>query len=558
VGQDELARRFAPGVPITDQANRAARTVTLALMTCPTDTYSVPENPYVLSTRDGRSFEFARGNYAINGGSQTNATWPGRLTFPIPDGNMLLLRSPANDFQWWGNGVAGFNRCFSFKDFTNGLSTTAMIDEIRAGLVPEDSRGVWALGQIGSSVTWAHGVNGDDFGPNNQWMDSDDILGGRAIAAKYGMQPFVDARLPFCAHCSYSNQATARSQHEAGVNVLMADGSNRFIADSISPSLWHVMHSRETPPKVLEGVLDSDSVESKPASASDASNSTPTTANEREPTPNVPKPAGAPVLVNSLGMQFVRIPPGQFTMGLSDKGNRWPFPDWDVKPHPVHITRPFYVGVHEVTQRQFQTVMGTNPSWHSKTGGGAALVRGLETARLPVENVSWHEAVAFCTRLSDLQAERGEGRVYRLPTEAEWEYVCRSGSTEPHPFVWDWIGADNFDELAGKNKHPTKEPLVPKPVGSYSPNAFGVCDMRGNVFEWTGDWFDRTYYAHSPLNDPQGPSSGFVKVVRGWDWIFIGPQCKDFQFMTPPWKRNQYIGFRVVCETVTPRTNSDK
>jgi formylglycine-generating enzyme required for sulfatase activity len=549
VGQDELARRFAPGVPITDQANRAARTVTLPLMTCPTDTYSVTGNPYVLSTRDGRSFEFARGNYAINGGSQTNATWPGRLTFPIPDGNMLLFRFPANDFQWWGNGVAGFNHCFSFRDFSNGLSTTVLLDEIRAGIVPEDSRGAWALGQIGSSVTWAHGVDGDDYGPNNQWMDSDDILKGQAIAAKYGMQRFFKARLPFCAHCSYSNQATARSQHEAGANVLMADASNRFIADAISPSLWHVMHSRETPRDVLEGVLESDLVASRPASASDARHPSPTTADEPEFTPNASKAAGASVMVNSLGMRFARIPPGQFTMGLPDKGNRWPFPDWDVKPHAVHITRLFHIGVHEVTQQQFQAVMGINPSWHSKTGGGAPLVRLLDTTRLPVENVTWHEAATFCTRLSSLPAEKGAGRVYRLPTEAEWEYVCRSGSSKPHRFVAKWTGNDNFDELAGKDKHPTKDPLVPHPVGPYPPNAFGVCDMRGNVFEWTADWFDRTYYAHSPSNDPQGPSSGFLKVVRGWDWIFIGPQCKDFQFMTPPWMRNQYIGFRVVCDS---------
>lgn len=548
-GQDALARRFAPGVPVTDQANQAARTARLPLMTCPTDTYSVLGNPYVLATRDGSSFEFARGNYAINGGSQTNATWPGRLTFPIPDGNMLLFRSPANDFEWWGNGVAGFNHCFSFRDFSNGLSTTVMLDEIRAGIVPEDSRGAWALGQIGSSVTWAHGVNGDDCGPNNQWMDSDDILRGKAIAAKYPMQLFSDARLPFCAHCSYSNQATARSQHEAGVNVLMADGSNRFIADAISPSLWHVMHSRETPRDVLEGVLESDAVESRPASASESGHQPRTTADQPDPTPNTARSRGSTLVANSVGMRVTRIPPGQFTMGLPDEGNQWPYPEWDVKPHVVHITRAFYMSVNEVTQQQFQAVMRTNPSWHSKTGGGAPLMHSLDTARLPVENVTWDEAAAFCTGLSNLPAEMGAGRVYRLPTEAEWEYVCRSGSSKPQRFVAKWTGNDNFDELAGKDKHPTKEPLVPQPVGSYPPNAFGVCDMRGNVFEWTGDWFDRTYYAHSPLNDPQGPSSGFVKVVRGWDWTFIGPQCKDYQFMTPPWMRNRYIGFRVVCES---------
>jgi prepilin-type processing-associated H-X9-DG protein len=559
-GFDDLARRFDPDLPITAETNLPARTTVLPLMTCPSDTYSVAANPYVLTTRDGRTFEFARGNYAINGGTQTNATFPGRLSFPIPDGNMLVFRSPTTDFQWWGNGVAGFNRCFSYKDFTNGLSTTAVIDEIRAGIVPEDSRGVWALGQIGSSVTWAHGVNSDDYGPNNQWKDSDDILEGRAIAAKYGMQPFFDARLPFCAHCSYSNQATARSQHPGGVNVLMADGSNRFVADSVSPSLWHVMHSRETPRDVLQAVLDTALAGERPPDAA-VDGSPPTTdrgitsstsaeqaASALAP-PAVSKARSETQLTNSLGMKFARIPSGQFTMGLPDKDNSWPYPDWDVKPHAVRITRPFWIGAHEVTQEQFSAVMGTNPSWHAKTGGGANLVRTrASTARLPVENVTWNEAFTFCERLSRLSAESTGRRRYRLPTEAEWEYVCRAGSAEPRPFDSTWSESDTLDELAGKEIHPTKEPLVPTPVGTYRPNAFGVYDMRGNVFEWTSDWFDRTYYAHSPPDDPQGPPTGFLKVVRGWDWTFIGPQCKDFQYMTPPWKRNQNIGFRVVCE----------
>jgi prepilin-type processing-associated H-X9-DG protein len=557
---NDLARQFNPGLPITDEANLSARTTMLPLMTCPTDTYSVAENPYFLTTRNGRSFEFARGNYAINGGTQTNATWPGRLSFPIPDGNVLVFRSPTTDFQWWGNGVAGFNRCFSFKEFTNGLSTTAMLDEIRAGIVPEDSRGVWALGQIGSSVTWAHGVNSDDYGPNNQWQDSDDILDGQAIASKYGVQRFFKARLPFCGHCRYSNQATSRSQHEGGVNVLMADGSNRFISDAISPSLWHVMHSRETPRDVLQALPDTTlagdkqldaAVERSPPTAVRGVKTSASVEQARSASlPLVASEASHTGLTNSLAMKFARIPAGEFTMGLPDKDNQFPYPEWDVKPHKVRITRPFWIGVHEVTQEQYTAVMGTNPSWHAKTGGGAALVRSLtSTARLPVENVTWHEAVAFCEHLSDRPAERAAGRRYRLPTEAEWEYVCRSGSTEPHPFVPSWSGNDSFDELAGRDKHPRKEPLIPQIVGSYQPNMFGVCDMRGNVFEWTADWFDRSYYAHSPQNDPRGPANGFLKVVRGWDWIFIGPQCKDFQFMTPPWMRNRYIGFRVVRES---------
>jgi formylglycine-generating enzyme required for sulfatase activity len=127
-------------------------------------------------------------------------------------------------------------------------------------------------------------------------------------------------------------------------------------------------------------------------------------------------------------------------------------------------------------------------------------------------------------------------------------YACRSGSTVPHPFVADWPNPENFAELAGKNKHPTKEPLVPRAVGGFAANAFGLHDMRGNVFEWTADWFERDYYSRSRKDDPEGPPKGYVKVVRGWDWVFIGSQCKDFHLVTPPWIRSRYVGFRVVME----------
>jgi formylglycine-generating enzyme required for sulfatase activity len=235
-------------------------------------------------------------------------------------------------------------------------------------------------------------------------------------------------------------------------------------------------------------------------------------------------------------------------MGLPDKDNAWPYPDWDVTPHRVRLTRDFLIGVCEVSQAQFRTVMGYNPSFHQSPGHDSCAPCAERDGPLPVENVTWNEADDFCKRLSSLPAEKAARRRYRLPTEAEWEYVCRSGSSQPHRFNPDWDATASFDEIAGKDMHPTKEPLLPRPIGSSAPNDFGVRDMRGNVFEWTADWFDRTYYAHSPTDDPQGPATGFLKVVRGWDWIFIGPQCKDNQFMTPPWKKSQYIGFRVVCD----------
>jgi formylglycine-generating enzyme required for sulfatase activity len=193
--------------------------------------------------------------------------------------------------------------------------------------------------------------------------------------------------------------------------------------------------------------------------------------------------------------------------------------------------------------------MQKNPSWHAPMGGGATKVRRLDSTRLPVENVTWYEANDFCARLSKIAAERQARRIYRLPTEAEWEYACRGGSTEPHPFDPSWpVDGSWPEELAGKPGHPKDGPLWPLYVETYPPNPFGLYDMRGNVFEWCNDWFDRTYYRRSPRDDPKGPSTGFLKVVRGWDWVFIGPQCKEFKMATTPWKKNPYIGFRVACE----------
>lgn len=238
-------------------------------------------------------------------------------------------------------------------------------------------------------------------------------------------------------------------------------------------------------------------------------------------------------------------------MGVPDSGNAWAFPEHDAPPHKVTITRAYFLGVREVTQREFETVMGTNPSWHSPFSGGAELVKNLDAATLPVENVTWNEAAEFCRKLTARPEELAAGRRYRLPTEAEWEYACRAGATESPRFIETWPNPEERTAIAGKLKHP-EEPITPQPVGSTSANPFGCSEMRGNVFEWTADWFNRSYYRNSPAADPQGPSSGYLKVIRGWDWVFIGPQCKDFHLVTPPWIRSRYVGFRVVMDLEKP------
>ncbi len=155
-------------------------------------------------------------------------------------------------FELWGNGVAGINKSFSFDNFENGLSTLVALEEVRSGIHPLDSRGVWSLGQIGGSITWAHGVNGDAFGPNNQWERSDDILGCGNLHEILGSETLTRERMP-CVHYVDSNQqATSRSMHPGGVHVAFLDGSVRFISDGIDPGLWHVLHSRETPKEVFQ------------------------------------------------------------------------------------------------------------------------------------------------------------------------------------------------------------------------------------------------------------------------------------------------------------------
>lgn len=225
------------------------------------------------------------------------------------------------------------------------------------------------------------------------------------------------------------------------------------------------------------------------------------------------------------------IPSGSMTMGMPDVG--FDAPD-DCPPHEVRIRRPYWLGKHEVTVKEFLNVIQPDD---------AATATSSED-RHPIRNVTWYEAEQFCRKLSELQVEKQANRVYRLPTEAEWEYACRAGSEAYH-----WRRTRSNDDDSGEAAG-TVPPLPVTPVGTYPPNAFGLHDMRGNVWEWTADWHDRTYYARSPLDDPQGPATGLLKVVRGGDWIFVGELCRINYPIMPPWKSSPVVGFRVVCEIV--------
>ena len=231
-------------------------------------------------------------------------------------------------------------------------------------------------------------------------------------------------------------------------------------------------------------------------------------------------PVAIPTETNSLGMRLALIPAGKFLMGSPDSDN-----DASVLEKPQHwvrITRPFYLGVYEVTQQEYKTVMGQNPSLFSATGGGQHLVAGQDTRRYPVENVSWNDAIEFCKKLSEREGlrsyygssvlEQSGGDGYRLPTEAEWEYACRAGSTTRYSFGDDAASLGEFAWFAENSGGKTH------PVGQKRPNDFGLYDLHGNVWEMCWDRFEERYYANSPPDDPLGPSQAADRVARGGCW----------------------------------------
>lgn len=270
-----------------------------------------------------------------------------------------------------------------------------------------------------------------------------------------------------------------------------------------------------------------------------------------------PPPAPAPTITNSIGMRLIRIPAGEFQMGSADAD---PGSRDDEKPrHRVRISRPFYMGVYEVTQGQFEQVMGANPSFFSAASLPDDAPADVDRSRYPVDGVTWHQATDFCGRLSALAAEKQAGRVYRLPTEAEWEYAARAGTTTIFHYGDSLSSRDaNFngnypfgEAAAGPFLNRTAR------VGSYRPNAFGLYDMHGNLHEWCADRFDRGYYAVSPEVDPPGPARGTSRVIRGGDWYSDGRDCRSaFRYADIPDGTFYALGFRVVCDLGAPSSSA--
>jgi uncharacterized protein (TIGR02996 family) len=224
-------------------------------------------------------------------------------------------------------------------------------------------------------------------------------------------------------------------------------------------------------------------------------------------------------------LELVLVPPGHFRMGSPghEKGR-----DRSEGPcHRVKLTRGFWMGVYPVTQAQWQAVLGRNRS----------RFRGDER---PVDNVSWLDALEFCRRLGERT-----GLDFRLPTEAEWEYACRAGTSTPYHSGEDLlalkqVGWCNFAEQC-------RTATETKPVGRYRPNAFGLKDMHGNVWEWCSDWFGP--YSAEDAVDPTGPATGSGRVVRGGSWYFAPRICRSaYRFHYPTDLHTDSLGCRVVLD----------
>jgi formylglycine-generating enzyme required for sulfatase activity len=240
------------------------------------------------------------------------------------------------------------------------------------------------------------------------------------------------------------------------------------------------------------------------------------------------KTTGTGTLFNSLGMIFVLVPPGSFRMGSpANEAGR----NSDETHHRVTISEPFYMQTTEVTQRQWREVMGNSPSYFKGSGD-----------ECPVEQVAWNDVQEFIRRLNHMF----ETSKYRLPTEAEWEYACRAG-TDTQFFFGNCLSTDdaNYDGnypmsgcAAGEDRK------GPVPVGSFSPNAWGLYDMHGNVWEWCQDWYGAL--SDGDAADPTGPSSGFGRTNRGGSWFDTARSCRSaYRYNHDPNSRYNYLGFRL-------------
>jgi eukaryotic-like serine/threonine-protein kinase len=247
-----------------------------------------------------------------------------------------------------------------------------------------------------------------------------------------------------------------------------------------------------------------------------------------------PKPKDGP-----QGMKFVPLPKGTFYMGWNgEKGSA----------KKTESKEDFEIAIHTVTQGQWQAAMGKNPSYFSRDGGGKNKVKDItdeDLKHFPVENVSWEDCQEFIKKLNE--QEKGKGWVYRLPSEAEWEYACRGGATSEEECSYHFYFAKPTNDISSKEANfdgnfpswkADKGPYLERTtkVGVYASNKLGLYDMHGNVWQWCAD-----------LYDPKGTEVGTsLRVTRGGSWIIRGPDCRAaFRFADEPSSRLNDLGFRL-------------
>jgi formylglycine-generating enzyme required for sulfatase activity len=245
--------------------------------------------------------------------------------------------------------------------------------------------------------------------------------------------------------------------------------------------------------------------------------------------PGQSQPAGSQALKTACGMSMVSVPAGQFTMGVNDG-------PIDAKPaHEVKVDA-FLMDECEITQQVYEKVIGANPSRRKNPGN-------------PVEQVTWTAAVKFCNARSIQENLKPcydtntwecdfSANGYRLPTEAEWEYACRAGSSARYYF------GDNAEDLKSFGWFDGNSQSRPHPASQRKPNAWGLYDMSGNVWEWCNDFYGVKYYKESPSDNPRGPKQGEKRVLRGGAWSSSAANCTS-------WVRNcDEAGLTDVCLTM--------
>jgi formylglycine-generating enzyme required for sulfatase activity len=270
------------------------------------------------------------------------------------------------------------------------------------------------------------------------------------------------------------------------------------------------------------------------------------------------------------GIELRPIRAGDFLMGSPPKEARR---QADEQQHRVAFIRPFLLGAFEVTQGEYAKLMNANPSYFQPDGEGKGKINKIETQRLPVEKVSWFDAIEFCNRLSKLDGfppyytmtdikrsgasisaatvTIAGGNGYRLPTEAEWEYACRAGTASRFHYGPRTEAKDASMKVLlsfGLYGDPPRWHSLDRPeqVGKFKANDWGLYDMHGNVAEWCSDFYSPDTYTNAPATDPQGPKTGTQRVIRGGSWLVGEESCRAAsRFWQVPGEGAYFLGFRV-------------